>query len=125
MTRPIAVNRSAGHTAVKHVVEQARIGSAAVIGEHLSGGHPHAAGRNAQVRRERRSACTGDWLLLVPVAHDAGLLLAARPAQKARHDTREHRSAAFGADRDPRQLNEELQRWIEERVRSMSASMPG
>ena len=44
------------------------------------------------------------------------LLAAARPAKKARHDSRGHRPPIDPRGVDPRELNERIQRWIESTV---------
>ncbi len=126
LTRPIAVNRSAGHTAVKHVVEQgkSRIAKGYWVSIFPEGTRmPPGETRKYGVSGVLLAQATG--CLVVPVAHDAGYYWPRRGLRKKRGTIRVHIGRPVTAvDRDPRQLNEELQRWVEDKVRSMSASIP-
>jgi 1-acyl-sn-glycerol-3-phosphate acyltransferase len=122
MTRPIAVNRSAGHTAVKHVVEQGkdRIARGYWVSIFPEGTRmPPGETRKYGVSGVLVAKATG--CLIVPIAHDAGYYWPRRGLLKKRGTIRVMIGAPVSAqDRDPRELNEELQRWVEERVRGIT-----
>jgi 1-acyl-sn-glycerol-3-phosphate acyltransferase len=122
MTRPIAVNRSAGHAAVKHVVEQGkdRIARGYWVSIFPEGTRmPPGQTRKYGVSGVLLAKATG--CLIVPIAHDAGYYWPRRGLLKKRGTIRVMIGAPVSAqDRDPRELNEELQRWVEERVRSIT-----
>jgi 1-acyl-sn-glycerol-3-phosphate acyltransferase len=122
MTRPIAVNRSAGHTAVKHVIEQGkdRIARGYWVSIFPEGTRmPPGETRKYGVSGVLLAKSTG--CLIVPIAHDAGYYWPRRGLLKKPGTIRVMIGAPVSAlDRDPRKLNEELQQWVEERVRGIT-----
>jgi 1-acyl-sn-glycerol-3-phosphate acyltransferase len=126
LTRPIAVDRSAGLTAVKHVVEQGkdRIARGFWVsifpeGTRMPPGETRKYGVSG-VLLARETGC-----LIVPIAHNAGYFWPRRGLLKRPGTIR----VVFGApidprERDPRQVNETIQRWVEEQVAAIVAK-PG
>ena len=117
----IAINRSAGRTAVAQVVEQGRRrlaeGSWVMIfpeGTRMA----HGETRRYGVSGALLASETG--CLLVPIAHNAGRFWPRRGLMKKPGTVRvvvgEPVSAA---GRDVREVNEQVQRWVEETVRRL------
>jgi len=126
LTRPIAVNRAAGHSAVKHVVEQGR--NRIARGYWVS---VFPEGTRMPPGETRKYGVSGALLArdadckIVPIAHNAGYFWPRRGLLKSRGTI----SVVIGTpidarDREPRELNEELQRWIEGQVRAMAPRQP-
>ena len=115
---PIAINRSAGRSAVNQVVRQGKERLAAGLWVNI-----FPEGTRMQAGETRRYGISGTLLAqaaevpILPVAHDAGDYWPRRGWRKQPGTVR----FVFGppvdpTDRDPREVNEELQRWIEGKV---------
>jgi 1-acyl-sn-glycerol-3-phosphate acyltransferase len=118
LLKPIAINRKGGSSAVQQVLTQGR--------ERLREGFWVAIfpeGTRVPVGQTRRYGLSGALLAattgkpVVPVAHDAGKYWPRRGWLKRPGTIR----VVIGppiptAGRDPREINEEAQRWIEDRV---------
>jgi 1-acyl-sn-glycerol-3-phosphate acyltransferase len=119
LTRPIAINRSAGHAAVKRVLDQGkdRIARGYWVsifpeGTRMPAGETRRYGVSG-VLLARAAGCK-----IVPVAHNAGYYWPRRGLLK-RPGTIQ---VVIGApvdpgDAEPRELNERIQSWIENQVR--------
>ena len=118
----IAIDRKAGHSAVAQVIEQgkARLEEGDWV-MMFPGRHAHARRRDAPLRRERHAARTRGGPAHRAGRAQRGLLLAAAGAdEEARHRAGGHRRAGRPATgRDVREINEEIQAWIEATVRSL------
>jgi 1-acyl-sn-glycerol-3-phosphate acyltransferase len=122
MTRPIAVDRSAGHTSVKHVVEQGkdRIARGCWVsifpeGTRMPAGETRKYGVSGALLA-RAAGC-----MIVPIAHNAGYFWPRRGLLKRRGRIQVVIGKPVNAqDREPRELNGQLQRWIEDQVRVIS-----
>ena len=120
LLRSIAVDRGAGGSAVKSVLEQGKAAArGGQVGRDLSGGHAHAAGRDAPLRRQRRAARRRErparscrWRTM-PAISGRGAGSSRSPARFASSSAR--RSDAAG--REPRDVNAEAQDWIERHSR--------
>lgn len=127
LTRPIAINRSAGHAAVKHVVEQGkkRIARGYWVsifpeGTRMPAGETRKYGVSG-VLLAQAAGC-----LMVPIAHNAGYFWPRRGLRKERGTIHVVIGSPVNPrDRDPRRVNEELQDWVENQVRSMSSTQSG
>lgn len=120
--RPIAINRSAGASAVNQVVDQGK--------ERLARGLwilVFPEGTRVAAGEKRKYGVSGPLLAsragckIIPVAHNAGEFWPRRGWVKKPGVIK----VAIGppidaAGRDPRELNEEVRTWIEERLASMS-----
>ena len=118
----IAIDRRAGHVAVNQVVDQGR--------ERLAEGDwviVFPEGTRMAAGETRRYGVSGALLaantgvLVVPVAHNAGYFWPRRGLVKQRGTVR----VVIGepivcAGRDPRDINEEAQAWIEDQVRKLA-----
>lgn len=122
--RPIAINRSAGKKAIAQVLSKGKA--------RLDEGHwvmIFPEGTRVPVGETRRYGLSGALLaqeagrLLVPVAHDAGYYWPRRGWIK-RPGTVTFRIGApvDPAGRDPREVNEEIQAWIEAQVADLRGS---
>lgn len=120
---PIAINRSAGRGAVAQVVTQG--------GERLAAGVwvvVFPEGTRMPPGETRRYGIGGTLLareagsLIVPVAHNAGDFWPRRGMRKRPGTVRFVIGRPIDpAGRDPRELNEEIQRWVEETVARLRA----
>jgi len=123
LTRPIAVDRSAGHSAVKHVLEQGkdRIARGYWVSIFPEGTRmPAGETRKYGVSGVLLAKATG--CLIVPIAHNAGYFWARRGLMKHPGTIR----VVFGTPIDaregePRELNERIQRWVEGQVAAIVA----
>lgn len=122
LTRPIAVNRSAGHTAVKSVVEK---GKARI--EHGYWVSIFPEGTRMPPGETRKYGVSGALLArdagckIVPIAHNAGYFWPRRGLLKSRGTVEVVIGQPIDArGRDPRELNAELQRWIESQVAAIA-----
>jgi 1-acyl-sn-glycerol-3-phosphate acyltransferase len=125
LLRGIAINRDAGHTAVKQVVEQARKrlaeGQCLVIfpeGTRMPPGQTRKYGiSGALVAAE--AGC-----MIIPVAHDAGYYWPRRGFNKRAGVIRVRIGPPIAAaGRDPRQVNVEAQAWIEANIVAGAAGL--
>jgi 1-acyl-sn-glycerol-3-phosphate acyltransferase len=117
----IAINRKSGHTAVAQVVEQGK--------ERLAEGDwvmIFPEGTRMAVGETRRYGVSGTLLaieggrLIVPVAHNAGYYWPRRGLLKRPGTVRVVIGAPVNpAGREARELNEEIQRWVEATIREI------
>jgi 1-acyl-sn-glycerol-3-phosphate acyltransferase len=124
--KPIAINRSAGASAVNQVVEQGKRRLAAGYwilvfpeGTRVSAGETRKYGVSGALLAAR-AGCK-----VIPVAHNAGRFWPRRGWLK--HAGEIH--VAIGppidaAGRDPRELNEQVRTWIETRLKGMDHEQP-
>ncbi|GMU69180.1 MAG: hypothetical protein AMXMBFR37_15120 [Steroidobacteraceae bacterium] len=123
----IAINRGSGHSAVRQVVEQGRRYIAEGIwvmvfpeGTRMAAGETRKYGVSGALLA-REAGC-----LVVPIAHDAGYYWPRRGLLKKRGTV----TVVIGrpidpAGRDPREVNEEAQAWIEGTIRDIRARADG
>jgi 1-acyl-sn-glycerol-3-phosphate acyltransferase len=119
----ISINRSAGHSAVKGVVEQgkARLAEGRWIvifpeGTRMPPGQTRKYGISGALLAKEAGR------LIVPVAHDAGYYWPRRGLLKRRGTIRVRIGPAITtAGRDPRAINAEAQAWIEAHSRPDSS----
>lgn len=121
---PIAINRQGGHGAVGQIVEQGK--------ERLADGiwvMIFPEGTRMPPGQTRRYGVSGTLLaqkagcLIVPVAHNAGDFWPRRGLRKRRGTVRFVIGRPIDpAGRDPREVNEEIQRWIEDTVAELRAA---
>ena len=117
----IAIDRGSGHTAVKRVVQRGKRYLADGIwvmvfpeGTRMAAGETRKYGVSGALLA-REAGC-----LVVPIAHDAGYYWPRRGLLKKRGTI----TVVIGkpinpAGRDPREVNEEAQTWIEETIRAL------
>lgn len=117
----IAIDRGSGHSAVRQVVEQGKRHIATGIwvmvfpeGTRMAAGETRKYGVSGALLA-REAGC-----LVVPIAHDAGYYWPRRGLLKKRGTI----TVVIGkpidpAGRDPRDVNEEAQAWIEETIRAL------
>lgn len=120
---PIAIDRDSGHNAVSQVVRQGK--------QRLDSGRwvtVFPEGTRMPPGETRRYGISGTLLaqesgrLLVPVAHNAGDLWPRRGLRKRRGTVRFCIGAPVNpAGRDLRELNDEIQQWIEAKVAELRA----
>jgi 1-acyl-sn-glycerol-3-phosphate acyltransferase len=120
----IAIDRKAGRSAVAQVVEQGR--------ERLAEGDwviIFPEGTRVRAGEKRRYGMSGTLLaqetgkLIVPVAHNAGYYWPRRGLMKKPGNVRVVIGPPFEAKgRDLRELNEEIQAWVEDTVRRLQPS---
>ncbi|HEV2285382.1 MAG TPA: lysophospholipid acyltransferase family protein [Steroidobacteraceae bacterium] len=118
----IAIDRRAGHSAVSQVIEQGK--------DRLAEGDwvmIFPEGTRMPAGETRRYGVSGTLLaaaagaLIVPVAHNAGYYWPRRGLLKKPGTVRVVIGAPFAAaGRDARALNEEIQRWVEARVKELA-----
>lgn len=118
----IAIDRRSGHSAVGQVVEQGKQrlleGDWIIIfpeGTRMAAGETRRYGVSGALL----AAATGR--LIVPVAHNAGYYWPRRGLLKKRGTVRVVIGPPIvAAGRDPRAVNEDAQRWVEEQVRRLA-----
>lgn len=123
--KPIAINRKAGTTAVNQVVEQGKQRLAEGMwvlifpeGTRVAEGEQRKYGISGALLASR-AGCK-----VVPVAHDAGRYWPRRGWLKRAGVIRVHIGPPIdAAGRDPRELNEEVRRWIESEMQSFSPAV--
>jgi 1-acyl-sn-glycerol-3-phosphate acyltransferase len=122
--KPIAINRQAGHGAVAQVVEQGRFqlaqGRWVMVfpeGTRMAPGETRRYGVSGTLLAQR-AGC-----LVVPLAHNAGEFWPRRGLMKRPGTVVFAIGPAMDpAGRDPREFNEEVQRWIEAKVAELRAA---
>jgi 1-acyl-sn-glycerol-3-phosphate acyltransferase len=121
----IAIDRKAGHSAVSQIVAQGR--SRLAEGDWVM---IFPEGTRMPVGETRRYGVSGTLLaretgaLIVPVAHNAGHYWPRRGLLKKPGTVRVVIGAPVSAvGREVRELNEEIQRWVEDTVRSLEPSI--
>jgi 1-acyl-sn-glycerol-3-phosphate acyltransferase len=123
LTRPIAVDRSAGHAAVKLVLEQGkdRIARGYWVSIFPEGTRmPAGETRKYGVSGVLLAKATG--CLIVPIAHNAGYYWARRGLMKRPGTIRVIIGPPIDArEGDTRELNERIQRWVEDQVAAIVA----
>lgn len=117
----IAIDRKSGHSAVAQVIEQGK--------ERLAEGDwvmIFPEGTRMPIGETRRYGVSGTLLaieggrLIVPIAHNAGHYWPRRGLMKKPGTVRVVIGAPVNpAGRDARELNEEIQRWVEATVKSL------
>jgi 1-acyl-sn-glycerol-3-phosphate acyltransferase len=120
--RAIAIDRSAGHSAVEQVIEQ---GKARL--EEGSWVMVYPEGTRMPVGETRRYGVSGALLasetgrLIVPVAHNAGYYWPRRGLRKKPGVVRVVIGAGVpAAGREVREINEEIQAWVEATVKRLT-----
>jgi len=122
---PIAVNRSAGRSAVAQVVEQGK----ARLAEDLwimifPEGTRMAAGETRRYGISGTLLAQEAGVLITPVAHNAGYFWPRRGWNKRPGVVRFVVGPPVDpAGRDPREVNEEIQAWVEDKVAEISAGL--
>jgi 1-acyl-sn-glycerol-3-phosphate acyltransferase len=126
-TRAIAIDRGAGHSAVAQVIEQGK--------ERLAEGAwvmIYPEGTRMPIGETRRYGVSGTLLaietgrLIVPVAHNAGYYWPRRGLMKKPGVVRVVVGPPFSAaGREVRELNEEIQTWVEATVKRLAPSVDG
>jgi len=123
----IAINRGSGHSAVRQVVEQGKRyieqGIWVMVfpeGTRMAAGETRKYGVSGALLA-REAGC-----LVVPIAHDAGYYWPRRGLLKKSGTI----TVVIGkpidpAGRDPREVNEEAQAWVEETIRGIRARTGG
>ena len=124
--QPIAINRSAGRSAVDQVIRQGK--------ERLADGHwimIFPEGTRMKAGETRRYGISGTLLAqaagvnILPVAHNAGDFWPRRGWRKKPGTVQFVIGPPVDpADRDPREVNEELQGWIEGQVAELRSTQP-
>jgi 1-acyl-sn-glycerol-3-phosphate acyltransferase len=123
MLKCIAIDRGAGHRAVNQVLDQGRERLAAGIwvlvfpeGTRVEPGQTRKYGMSGALLASQSGA------LIVPVAHNAGDFWPRRGLVKKPGRIRVVIGPPIAtAGRDPRQLNREIEAWIEDKMREISA----
>jgi 1-acyl-sn-glycerol-3-phosphate acyltransferase len=123
----IAINRGAGHRAVNQVLDQGRERLAAGIwilifpeGTRVEPGQTRKYGMSGALLASQTGA------LIIPVAHNAGDFWPRRGLVKRPGLIRVVIGPPIAsAGRDPRELNREVEAWIEGTMREISAPRPG
>jgi 1-acyl-sn-glycerol-3-phosphate acyltransferase len=124
--KPIAINRSAGHSAVNQVVKQGRERLAAGMGVIVyPEGTRVAPGQTRKYGISGALLATETGTLVVPIAHNAGYFWRRRSIIKKPGIIR----VVIGPPIDPkgltaREVNERAQQWIEARIAAITA-LPG
>jgi len=121
LTRPIAIDRSAGHAAVKHVLEQGkdRIARGYWVsifpeGTRMAPGTTRKYGVSGALLA-RAAGC-----LIVPVAHNAGYFWPRRGLIKRPGTIQVVIGAPIDPkDSEPREINERVQQWVEGQIRAL------
>jgi 1-acyl-sn-glycerol-3-phosphate acyltransferase len=125
--KPISINRSAGHSAVNQVVTQGRQRLAAGMGVIV-----YPEGTRVAPGQTRKYGISGALLAtqtgapVVPIAHNSGYFWRRRSIMKKPGTIR----VVIGKPIDPRgleprQLNEQVQQWIEAKVAEIVAQPGG
>jgi 1-acyl-sn-glycerol-3-phosphate acyltransferase len=124
--KPIAINRSAGHSAVNQVVKQGRERLAAGMGVIVyPEGTRVAPGQTRKYGISGALLATETGTLVVPIAHNAGYFWKRRSIIKKPGLIR----VVIGPPIDPkglttREVNERAQQWIEAKIAEIIA-LPG
>jgi 1-acyl-sn-glycerol-3-phosphate acyltransferase len=121
LTRPIAIDRSAGHAAVNRVLEQGteRISRGFWVsifpeGTRMAPGSTRKYGVSGALLA-RTAGC-----LVVPVAHDAGYYWPRRGLRKRPGTIQVVIGTPIDPrDSEPREINERVQTWIEAQIRAI------
>lgn len=122
----IAIDRKSGHAAVGQVLQQGRQrleeGDWIII---FPEGTRMAAGQTRRYGVSGALLAVQNGRLVVPVAHNSGYYWPRRGLFKRRGTIRVVIGPPIrAAGRDPRAVNEEAQRWVEEQVRRLAPTRP-
>jgi 1-acyl-sn-glycerol-3-phosphate acyltransferase len=124
--KPIAINRSAGHSAVNQVVKQGRERLASGMGIVV-----YPEGTRVAPGETRRYGISGALLatqtgtLVVPIAHNSGYFWRRRSIMKKAGTIRVVIGPPIDpTGMDPRELNAQAQQWIEARIAEI-VTQPG
>ncbi len=124
--KPIAIDRKGGATAVQQVLSQGQSRLAEGLCVMI-----FPEGTRMPVGQTRRYGLSGALLAttvgkpIVPVAHNAGFFWPRRGWLKRAGTVRVVIGAPIAtAGREPREVNEEVQRWIEARVAELASQSP-
>jgi len=120
---PIAINRKAGNSAVEQVIEQGKTRLADGLyvnifpeGTRMPPGETRRYGLSGTLLAQR------DHRLIAPVAHNAGDYWPRRGLRKKRGVVRFVIGPPIDpADRNPREVNAEVQTWVENKVAELRA----
>lgn len=125
--KPIAIDRGAGHAAVKQVLEQGKRrldeGQWIVI---FPEGTRMPAGQTRKYGLSGALLATETGRKIIPVAHDAGFFWPRRGVVKKPGTIRVVIGPAIESTGvEPRELNERVQAWIEDTVSALTTGRPG
>ena len=119
--KPIAINRSAGHSAVNQVIKQGRERLASGMGIVV-----YPEGTRVAPGETRRYGISGALLatqtgaLVVPIAHNSGYYWRRRSIMKRAGTIRVVIGPPIDpTGMDPRELNAQVQQWIESKIAEM------
>jgi len=125
--KPIAINRSAGHSAVNQVVKQGRERLASGMGIVV-----YPEGTRVAPGQTRRYGISGALLatqtgtLVVPIAHNSGYFWRRRSIMKKAGTIRVVIGPPIDPEgMDPRELNAQAQQWIEAKIAEIVAQPGG
>jgi 1-acyl-sn-glycerol-3-phosphate acyltransferase len=125
--RPIAINRSAGHSAVNQVVSQGRKRLAAGMGVIV-----YPEGTRVPPGQTRKYGVSGALLAtqtgtpVVPIAHNSGYFWSRRSILKRPGTIRVVIGPPIDpAGMEPREINERAQQWIESKIAEIVAGPGG
>ncbi len=120
---PIAINRNAGRVAVEQVIQQGKIRLAAGLWVMI-----YPEGTRMRAGQTRRYGVSGTLLaqeantVILPVAHNAGHYWPRRGLHKQPGTVQFVIGPPIDpAGRDPREVNEEVQSWIEAKVAELAS----
>ncbi len=125
--KPIAINRSAGHSAVNQVVKQGRERLASGMGIVVyPEGTRVAPGETRKYGISGALLATQTGALVVPIAHNSGYFWRRRSIMKKAGTIRVVIGPPIDpTGMDPRELNTQAQQWIEARIAEMVAQPGG
>jgi 1-acyl-sn-glycerol-3-phosphate acyltransferase len=125
--KPIAINRSAGHAAVNQVVKQGRERLAAGMGVVVyPEGTRMAPGQTRKYGISGALLATQTGAPVVPIAHNSGYFWKRRSIMKKAGTIRVVIGPPIDpTGMDPRQLNEQVQQWIEAKIAEIVARPGG
>ena len=124
---PIAINRSAGHSAVNQVIKQGRERLASGMGIVVyPEGTRMAPGQTRKYGISGALLATQTGALVVPIAHNSGYFWRRRSIMKRAGTIRVVIGPPIDPKgMDPRELNAQVQQWIETTIAAMVAQSGG
>jgi 1-acyl-sn-glycerol-3-phosphate acyltransferase len=125
--KPIAINRSAGHSAVNQVINQGRERLASGMGIVVyPEGTRVAPGETRKYGISGALLATQTGALVVPIAHNSGYFWRRRSIMKKPGTIRVVIGPPIDPKgMDPRELNAQAQQWIESTIAAMVAQSGG
>jgi len=125
--KPIAINRSAGHSAVNQVIKQGRERLASGMGIVVyPEGTRMAPGQTRKYGISGALLATQTGALVVPIAHNSGYFWRRRSIMKRAGTIRVVIGPPIDPKgMDPRELNAQVQQWIETTIAAMVAQSGG